>query len=62
MSFKVDFELPEWDEEAQRPKFKMPDCPHCLEDELGMINKKYVLCYNCRLQLFKTDQIWVPQE
>ncbi len=44
---KADFKLPKWDEEARRPKSKMPDCPNCLEDELGMINKNRVICYCC---------------
>lgn len=29
------------------PKAKMPDCPVCGEDELGVINEKRIFCYRC---------------
>jgi len=41
------FKLPEWDVEKQRPKTKMPDCPYCKMDELGMVGPNSAICYNC---------------
>ena len=38
---------PEYDYDKMRPKKKLPDCPKCGEDELGMINTNYIFCYNC---------------
>lgn len=38
--------FPELDE-YDRPIEKLPDCPSCEEDELGVINAGTVLCYFC---------------
>ncbi len=38
---------PKWDKENQRPATKMPNCPNCDEDELGMISEHKVICYFC---------------
>ena len=40
-------ELPEWDEKKLCPKTKMPNCEHCGEDELGMLDKNHAFCYCC---------------
>jgi len=40
-------DLDEWD----RPKVKMPDCPKCGEDELGVIHANLILCYRCGWKL-----------
>lgn len=55
---RCDMKMPEWDYAKLRPKTKMPDCPTCEEDELGMINESYVLCYNCGFTAWssKTDR------
>lgn len=29
------------------PTSKLPNCPRCEEDELGVIHAKYLLCYVC---------------
>lgn len=34
-------------DEFDRPKVKMPDCPKCDEDELGVIHANLVMCYRC---------------
>lgn len=36
-------ELDEWD----TPTEKLPNCPQCGEDELGVIHKHLLLCYAC---------------
>jgi len=43
--------IPEWDSLEFRPKTKMPNCPNCDEDELGMLSQWYTLCYNCGLEI-----------
>jgi len=48
--------LPEWDEIEMRPKTKMPNCPNCEEDELGMLKKDEAFCYQC-LSIFVRDQL-----
>ena len=40
-------DLDEWD----RPKVKLPDCPKCDNDELGVIHANLVLCYFCGWRL-----------
>jgi len=45
------FKIPEWDFEKMRPKTKMPDCPMCEADELGMINESNIKCYQCGLTI-----------
>lgn len=34
-------------DEHDRPKVKMPDCPKCGGDELGVVHANLVLCYLC---------------
>jgi len=34
-------------DEFGRPKKKLPDCPKCGEDELGVIHADLLLCYRC---------------
>lgn len=36
-------DLDEWD----RPKEKLPCCPKCDDDELGVIHADLLLCYRC---------------
>lgn len=38
---------PELDTGKGCPKEKMPDCPNCGEDELGMLWEDRVICYLC---------------
>lgn len=40
-------ELPEWDEKELKPTAKMPNCPRCGEDELGMLHAELTICYAC---------------
>jgi len=44
-------ELPEWDEKELRPKSKMPNCPRCGEDELGMMHAELTICYACGFKI-----------
>ena len=37
-----------------RPTRKMPICPKCGNDELGLITKDVVICYQCR---WKTESV-----
>lgn len=53
VNFIAEIDLPEWDEINMRPTTKMPLCPRCKEDELGMLNKATVFCYNCGLEITK---------
>lgn len=50
--------LPEWDEKNLRPKTKMPLCPNCNEDELGMLSSTVAKCYNCNYLITKNDGHW----
>ncbi len=34
-------------DEFDRPKIKLPNCPKCDEDELGVIHADLMLCYHC---------------
>ncbi len=34
-------------DEDGRPKVKLPACPKCNEDELGVISSNLLLCYRC---------------
>lgn len=36
-------ELDEWG----RPRAKLPDCPRCGEDELGVVHEGLLKCYLC---------------
>ena len=48
-----DFEdFPELDADG-RPVAKLPPCPYCAEDELGVIHRGAVLCYRCGWKLVK---------
>lgn len=40
-------DLDEWG----RPKKKLPDCPFCAEDELGVVYEGKILCYYCGFSL-----------
>lgn len=49
----MDFpKLDEWG----TPKEKLPDCPRCGEDELGVIHPGYLLCYACGWELWKEER------
>ena len=37
--------------ELYAPKAKLPNCPHCDEDELGLLHKEEILCYACGWRL-----------
>lgn len=41
-------QLPQVDEWG-RPLTKMPNCPRCFEDELGMMSANGAMCYRCCL-------------
>lgn len=46
----MDFpQLDEWG----LPRAKLPDCPRCGEDELGVIHEGLVLCYRCGWELWR---------
>ncbi len=34
------------------PVSKMPNCPFCHEDELGMMESEHAICYNCSEEFF----------
>ena len=34
-------------DEYGTPKVKLPNCPKCDEDELGVIHENLTLCYRC---------------
>jgi hypothetical protein len=36
-----------------RPVEKLPDCPRCGEDELGVINPACLFCYACGWELWR---------
>jgi len=38
-------------DEFDRPKVKLPSCPKCGEDELGVIHADLILCYFCRWEI-----------
>ena len=63
---KVNIKLPDWDEDNQRPKTKMPVCPRCKAEELEMIEEDRVVCYVCGLNLIKIGKDWylleVPED
>lgn len=40
-------ELDEWG----TPTAKLPDCPQCGEDELGVIHSGLLMCYRCGWEL-----------
>jgi hypothetical protein len=48
-------ELPAWDKDCLRPATKMPDCPRCGEDELGMFSENWAICYACSLQIERKE-------
>ncbi len=43
---QTEVDLPSCDEHGT-PVSKMPDCPNCGEDELGMIRPGFAICYLC---------------
>lgn len=45
-------EFPELDQWGT-PIEKLPSCPRCGEDELGVMHRQLVLCYWCGWQLWK---------
>jgi hypothetical protein len=38
-------------DEFDRPKKKLPNCPKCEEDELGVVHAGWVMCYRCGWEL-----------
>jgi ribosomal protein S27AE len=38
-------------DEYDRPTVKLPNCPRCGEDELGVIHADLMLCYLCGWQI-----------
>ena len=48
----VGFTFPELDEWGT-PTEKLPNCPRCGEDELGVINATRVMCYWCSWEYFR---------
>jgi len=40
-----------------RPMQKMPDCPECGEDELGLITSEYIMCYSCSFEAWQSTKI-----
>lgn len=44
-------ELDEWD----TPKAKLPNCPRCGDDELGVIHRNYMMCYACGWELERKE-------
>jgi hypothetical protein len=51
--------FPEYDEENMRPSAKMPDCPNCNQDELGMLTPEKVFCYFCSSSWLKENGVWI---
>jgi hypothetical protein len=47
--------LPAWDGVNKRPNAKMPNCPRCDEDELGMIEPTGAYCYSCCLHVLREE-------
>jgi len=47
---KYDIPFPELDE-YNTPKEKLPNCPNCGEDELGVIHERYMMCYACKWRM-----------
>lgn len=43
---KLTIDFPAVDEWGT-PLTKMPDCPRCGEDELGLIHPDFAVCYHC---------------
>jgi len=39
------------------PKEKMPDCPFCGLDELGLIHDDEILCYYCGVKFYKEIEV-----
>jgi len=37
------------------PLAKMPDCPRCEDDELGMLQPGFAVCYACQLEIIGDD-------
>lgn len=43
-------------DEFDRPKRKLPNCPKCDEDELGVIHANLMLCYRCGWKIEATEK------
>lgn len=56
MSETLNYLLPLPDvDEFGTPLTKMPNCPHCGEDELGMMSDGHALCYRCQSHVSRMD-------
>lgn len=42
-------------DEHDTPKQKLPNCPRCGDDELGVIHPGYMMCYACGWEMYKDD-------
>lgn len=51
--------LPDCDRDGV-PKQKMPNCPNCGEDELGMVNPGEAFCYRCNKTFLQAASIQPP--
>lgn len=51
----VNFVLPIVDENGT-PKTKMPNCPRCGEDELGMIQSDVAVCNWCDVTILRKQE------
>ena len=49
-------EFPQLDADGT-PVAKLPPCPNCEDDELGVITDETVLCYKCGWKLVRGSQI-----
>lgn len=47
--------FPELDEYGT-PKKKLPNCPRCGDDELGVIHADYMMCYACGWEMRRCPQ------
>jgi hypothetical protein len=46
--------FPELDEHGT-PTAKLPDCPQCGDDELGVVSRDCVLCYRCGWEFWRPE-------
>jgi hypothetical protein len=42
-------------DEYGTPLEKLPDCPKCGMDELGVVNEECMMCYACGWELWKNE-------
>lgn len=40
-------------DEHDTPTAKLPNCPRCDDDELGVIHRDFMMCYACRWEIFR---------